>query len=67
MVPSSSTQRENKTIFIYKRIFNTKSTESFKKKLYETDWEENETSKTPEEAYTTFVLHDNYFPKNRLN
>lgn len=31
LVPPSSTQRENKTTFIYKRIFNTESTESFKK------------------------------------
>ena len=40
LVPSSPPQRGNKTTFIYKRIFNTESIESFKKKLYETDWEE---------------------------
>ena len=66
LVPSSSTQRENKTTFIYKRISHTKSIESFKKKLYQTDWEETETSKTPDEAYTTFLqkfiaMYDNYF------
>ena len=43
-----------------------------RKKLYEIDWEETESSKTPDEAYTTFlqkfiVLYDNYFPKKRLN
>ena len=31
LVPLSSTQRENKTTFIYNRIFNTESIESFKK------------------------------------
>ena len=31
LVPPTSTQRENKTTFIYKRIFNTESIESFKK------------------------------------
>ena len=55
-----------KTTFIYKRISHTKSIESFKKKLYQTDWEETETSKTPDEAYTTFLqkfiaMYDNYF------
>ena len=70
LVPSSSTQRENKTTFIYKRISHTKSIESFKKKLYQTDWEETETSKTPDEAYTTFLqkfiaMYDNYFFKKK--
>ena len=67
LVPSSPTQRENKTTFIYKRIFNIESIESFKKKLYEIDWEETEISKTPGEAYATFlqmfiVLCDKHFP-----
>ena len=67
LVPSSPTQRQNKTTFICKTIFNIESIESFKKKLYETDWEETETSKTPGEAYTTFMqkfidLCDEHFP-----
>ena len=33
LVPPSSTQRENKTTFIYKIIFNTESIESFKKTI----------------------------------
>ena len=72
LVPSSSSQRENKTTFVHKIIFNTELTESFKKKLHETDWEETGSSKNPQEAYTTFlqkfiVLYHNYFPKNTLN
>ena len=43
LVPSPSTQRENKADFIYEGLFNTESIESFDKKLYETDWEETET------------------------
>ena len=71
LVPSSSTQRENKTTFIYKRILNTESIKSFKKKLFETGWEETENSKNPHEAYTTFLqklitLYDNYFPKKKI-
>ena len=49
----------------------TQSIESFKKKLSETDWEETESSKNPEEIYTTFlqkfiVSYDNYFPKRKI-
>ena len=68
LVLSSSTQRENKTIFIYNRILNTESIESFRKKSYKTDWEKTETSKIPDETYATslqkfIVLYDNYFLK----
>ena len=49
----------------------TQSIESFKKKLYETDWEETESSKNPDETYATFlqkfiVSYDNYFPKRKI-
>ena len=68
LVPSFSTQRENKATFNYKRILNTESTESFKRKMYETDEEETESFFNPDEAYSTFLekfidLYDNYFPK----
>ena len=71
MVPSFSTQRENKTTFIYKMIFNTESIKSFQKNLYETDWEETENSKNQDKAYTTVLqkaiaLYDNYFPKEKI-
>ena len=46
---------KTKQPFIYKIIFNMESTESFKKKIYETDWEETETSRTPGEGYTIFL------------
>ena len=70
-MPSFSTQRENKTTFIYKIIFNTESIKSFQKNLYETDWEETENSKNQDKAYTTVLqkaiaLYDNYFPKEKI-
>ena len=70
-MPSFSTQRENKTTFIYKIIFNTESIKSFQKNLYETDWEETENSKNQDKTYTTVLqkaiaLYDNYFPKEKI-
>ena len=70
-MPSFSTQRENKTTFIYKIIFNTESIKSFQKNLYETDCEETENSKNQDKAYTTVLqkavaLYDNYFPKEKI-
>ena len=70
-MPSFSTQRENKTTFIYKIIFNTESIKSFQKNLYETDWEETENSKNQDKAYTTVLqkaiaLYDNHFPKEKI-
>lgn len=56
LIPSSSTQWENKTIFIDKIIFNAESVESFKRKLYETYWKETKASKIPDEAYATLLL-----------
>ena len=57
LIPSSSTQWENnKTSFIDKIIFNAKSVESFKGKLYETYWKETKASKIPDEAYATLLL-----------
>ena len=66
LIPSSSTQKENKTNLFIKKIFNTESFESFEKKLYKTAWEETLTSKTLCKAYTTFlqkfiVLYDKIF------
>ena len=56
LIPSSSTQWENKTSFIDKIIFNAESVESFKRKLYETYWKETKASKIPDEAYATLLL-----------
>ena len=55
LIPSSSTQWENKKSFI-KIIFNAESVESFKRKLYETYWKETKASKIPDEAYATLLL-----------
>ena len=68
IIPSPSKQENvTETTFITKRIFNTESIELFKKKLYETSWDEMEMSQNPDQAYKTFLtkfsdLHNIYFP-----
>ena len=57
---------------VYRRIFNTESIEPCGKNLYETDWEETESSKYPDKAWKAYlqkfiVLYDNYFSKKRLD
>ena len=46
---------ESKATFIYKRVFDTESIESFKKKLSETDSQETESYENSDEAYATFL------------
>ena len=57
IIPSPSKQENvTETTFITKRIFNTKSIELFKQKLYETSWDEMEMSQNPDQAYKTRIL-----------
>ena len=49
----------------------TESTELFKQKLYETNWDDTEVSQNPDEACKSFLnkfsdLYDTYFPKNQV-
>ena len=49
----------------------TESTELFKQKLYETNWDGTEVSQNPDEACKSFLnkfsdLYDTYFPKNQV-
>ena len=68
-IPSSMKQINNtKNTVIFKRVFDTESVELFKQKLYETNWDDIEVSKNPDEAYKRFLnkfsdLCDTYFPK----
>ena len=55
LVPSFWTQMESKATFIYKRVFDTESIESFKKKLSETDSQETESYENSDEAYAIFL------------
>ena len=56
---------------IFKRVFDTESTELFKQKLYETNWEGVEVSQNPDEVYKSFLnkfsdLYNTYFPKKQI-
>ena len=60
-----------KNTVIFKRVFDTESTELFKQKLYETNWDEIEDSRNPDETYKSFLnkfsdLYDTYFPKQQI-
>ena len=56
---------------IFKRVFDTESTELFKQKLYETNWDGIEVSQNPDEVYKSFLnkfsdLYNTYFPKKQI-
>ena len=56
LVPSSMKQTNNtKKTVIFKRVFDAGSIELFKKKLYETSWDDIEASLNPNEAYKSFL------------
>ena len=55
MIPSSMKQTNNtKNTVIFKRVFDTESIELFKQKLYETNWDDIEVSKTPMKRIKVF-------------
>ena len=56
LVPSSMKQTNNtKKTVMFKRVFDAGSIELFKKKLYETSWDDIEASLNPNEAYKSFL------------
>ena len=72
IIPSSMKQTNNtKNTVIFKRVFDTESIELFKQKLYETNWDDIEVFRNPDEANKSFVnkfsdLYDTYFPKKQI-
>ena len=55
IIPSSMRQTSNtKNTVIFKRVFDTESIELFKQKLYETNWDDIEVSKTPMKRIKVF-------------
>ena len=55
IIPSSMKQINNtKNTVIFKRVFDTESIELFKQKLYETNWDDIEVSKTPMKRIKVF-------------
>ena len=71
-IPSSMKQTNNtKNTTIFKRVFDTESIELFKKKLYETSWNDIEVSQNPDKLYKSFLnkfsgLYNTYFPKQQI-
>ena len=72
MIPSSMKQTNNtKNTVIFKRVFDTESSELFKQKLYETSWDDIEAFQNPNEAYKSslnkfFGLCNTYFSKKQI-
>ena len=69
MIPTSANEEKDTAgNFIFKSIFDTKATELFKQKLYETSWDDVEVSQNPNDTCESFLnkfsdLYDTFFPK----
>ena len=71
IIPSTKAKIENKTSFIFKRIFNFDAINTFKQDLHKTNWKGIEVFIDPNEAYKTFLerfllLFDKYFPFRKI-
>ena len=55
IIRSTKPKIENKTSFIFKRIFNFETINSFKQDLYKTNWKDIEAFTDPNEAYKAFL------------
>ena len=72
MISSSMKQTNTtKNTVIYKKVFDTKSIELFKQKLYETSWDDIEVSQNHNDTYKSFLnkfsdLCNAYFPKKQI-
>ena len=53
--PSTKPKIEFKTAFIFKRIFNFETINTFKQDLYKTNWKDIEAFTDPNETYKTFL------------
>ena len=71
IIRSTKPKIENKTSFIFKRIFNFETINSFKQNLYKTNWKDIEASTDSNEAYKAFLerflfLYDKNFPIRKI-
>ena len=65
IIPSTKPKIENKTSFIFKRIFNFEGINTFKQDLHKTNWkDQNETYKACLERF--LLLYDKYFPIRKI-
>ena len=65
-IRSTKSKVENKTSFIFKKIFNLETINAFKHDLYKTNWKDIEAFTNPNEAYKAFLenflLYDKKLP-----
>ena len=71
IIRSAKSKIENKTSFIFKRIFNFETINPFKQDLYKTNWKDIEAFTAPNEAYKAFLkkfllLYDKNFPIRKI-
>ena len=70
IIPSTKPKIENKTSFIFKRIFNFEAINTFKQDLHKTNWNDTEAFNDPNETYKAFLerflLYDKYFPIRKI-
>ena len=71
IIPSTKPKIENRTSFIFKRIFNFEVINTFKQDLYKTNWKDIEAFTDPNEAYKAFLrkvsfLYDKNFPVGKI-
>ena len=69
--PSTKPKIEFKTAFIFKRIFNFETINTFKQDLYKTNWKDIEAFTDPSETYKTFLgrfllLNDKNSPVRKI-
>ena len=57
IIPSTKPKTENKTSFIFKRIFNFEAINTFKQDLHKTNWTDIEAFTDPKEAYKGFFFY----------
>ena len=71
IIPSTKPKIENKTSFIFKRIFNFEAINTFKQDLHKTNSKDIEAFTDSNEAYKAFLerflfLYDKYFPIRKI-
>ena len=71
ILSSTKPKIENKTSFIFKRIFNVETINSFKQDLYKMNWKDTEAFTDLNEAYKAFLerfllLYDKNFPIRKI-
>ena len=70
-IPSEKVSTESEIVYIYKRIINDETIESFTQNLYENNLNEIESIPNPNDAYSIFLekfrtMYDKHFPLKKI-